>query len=103
MAASVLDGQIHQVRNIQICQLDLAPLLPKVKQKLPSTTINAFGAHLQQVLDADPGAGNTPTIFSSWLGPLTMGEIKDSGFEGSFEAHVLAAVSKLQTSVRPMN
>jgi hypothetical protein len=53
MAVSVLDGQICQVQNIQICQLDLALLLPKVKQKLPSTTINTFGAHLQQVLDAN--------------------------------------------------
>jgi hypothetical protein len=78
-------------------------LLPKVNQKLPSTTINAFGVHLQQVLDADPEGGDTPTIFSSWLGPLATGEIKDSGFEGSFEAHVLVAASKLQTSVRPMS
>jgi hypothetical protein len=53
MVASVLDGQIRQVQNIQICQLDLAPLLPKVKQRLPSMTINTFGVHLQQVLDAD--------------------------------------------------
>jgi len=41
--------------------------------------------------------GDTPIIFSSWLGPLATGEIKDGGFEGSFEDHVIAAVSYIQT------
>jgi hypothetical protein len=97
MAASVLDGQIRQIRNIQICRLDLEPLLPKVKQKLPSTTINAFAAHLQKVIDVDPAEKNQPSILSSWLGPLATGEVKDGGIEGSFQAHVMAAVSKHQT------
>jgi len=93
MAAPILDGQLCQIWNIQICQLDLEPLLPKEKRSLPSTTINAFGAHLQKVLDVDRGVGDTPIIFSSWLGPLATGEIKDSGFAGSFEDHVIVAVS----------
>ena len=42
--------------------MDLALLLPKVKKKLPSRTINAFGVHLQQVLGADLGAGDNPNI-----------------------------------------
>ena len=72
--------------------MDLDPLLPKEKRRLPSTTINAFGAHLQKVLDVDQGVGDTLIIFSSWLGPIATGEIKDGGFKGSFKDHVIAAV-----------
>ena len=71
--------------------------MPKEKRRLPSTTINAFGAHLQKVLDVDQGVGDTPIIFLSWLGPIATGEIKDGGFEGPFEDHVIAAVSYIQT------
>ena len=97
MAAPVLDGEICQIRNIQICRLDLKPLLPEAKEKLPSPTINAFGACLQKVIDKGPGDGDNPIIFSSWLGPLAAGEIKDEGNEGSFEEHVVVAVSQLKT------
>jgi hypothetical protein len=96
MAAPVLDGNIRQIRNIQICRQDLEPLLPKEKRKLPSTTINAFAAHLQKVLDNDQEDGDKLIIFSSWLGPLATGEIKES-FEGSFEDHVIAAVSHIKS------
>jgi len=105
MAASALDGQIRQIWNIQICQLDLEPLLPEGKMKLPSTTINAFAVHLQNVLDDNPGLieGDRPSIFSSWLGPLATGEINDGGMEGSFQVHVFAAVSRHLISPRITN
>lgn len=93
MAAPVLDRYIRQIRNIQVCHLDLEPLLPKEEQKLPSTTINAFGAYLQQVVDNAPEGPDDPAILSSWLGPLATNQIKDGGIEGSFEEHVIAAVS----------
>ena len=91
--AAPIDGHIRQIRNIQVCHADLEPLLPQVKKKLPSTTINAFGAYLQRVLDEAPESTTDPIIFSSWLGPIASGKIKDGGIEGSFEEHVMAAVS----------
>jgi hypothetical protein len=93
MAVPIIDGHIRQIRNIQVCRADLEPLLPQVKKKLPSTTINAYGAYLQQVLDEAPESTTDPIIFSSWLGPIASGKIKDGGNEGSFEQHVIAAVS----------
>ena len=56
-----------------------------MKTKLPSTMINAYGAYLQQVLDAAPNDSTDPIIFSSWLGPIASGKIRDGGVEGSFE------------------
>jgi hypothetical protein len=94
MAAPMLDGHIRQIRNIQVCRLDLEPLLPQAEQKLPSTTINAFGACLQYFLDSTSEAhGSDLIILSSWLGPLATGKIRDGGNEGSFNEHVMAAVS----------
>lgn len=89
----ILDGHIRKIRNIQVCRLDLEPLLPEQEKKLPSTTINAFGAYLQQVLDNDPHGADDPAILSSWLGPLATGKIKDGGIEGLFKEHIMAAVS----------
>ena len=75
---------------------DLEPLLPDMKTKLPSTMINAYGAYLQQVLDAAPNDSTDPIIFSSWLGPIASGKIRDGGVEGSFERHVMVAVGLSQ-------
>ena len=93
MSATVLDQHIRQIRNIQISHQDLEPLLPNQQTKIPSSLINAFGAHLQKVLDDAPDGIDNPAIFLSWLGPIVTGTVKDGGIEGSFEEHVLAAVS----------
>jgi hypothetical protein len=95
MSAAVLDQHIRQIRNIQICRQDLEPLLPDKQMKIPSSLINAFGAYLQKVLDDAPDGIDDPAIFSSWLGPIVTGTIKDGGIEGSFNEHVLAAVSNI--------
>ena len=88
----IIDGHLRQIRNIQVCRADLEPLLPQVKKKLPSTTINAFGAYLQHALNEAAETTTDPIIFSSWLGPIASGKIKDGGIEGSFEQDVIAAV-----------
>ena len=49
------DSQIRQIRNIQINWQDLESLLPG-DNKLPSTTINAYGAYAQQAEQLLPGA-----------------------------------------------
>ena len=100
MVAPILDSNIRQIRNIQVSRADLEPLLPVTKKKLPSTTINAYGAYLQQVLDAAPKDSTDPIIFSSWLGPIASGKIKDGGIEGSFEQHVMAAVGYSKLVIR---
>ena len=56
--------------------------------KIPSSLINAFGAHLQKVLDDLPDGFDDPAIFSSWLGPMVAGTVTDGGIEGSFKEHV---------------
>lgn len=77
--------------------MNFEPLLPREKKELPSTTINAFGAHLWNVLNEDPREDDKLCIFSSWLGPLATGELKDGGIEGSFNEHVIVAVNIFQT------
>ena len=103
MAVPILDGSDRQIRNIQVSQADLEPLLPEMKKKLPSTTINAYGAYLQQVLDTAPNDSTDPIIFSSWLGPIASGKIRDGGIEGSFEQHVMAAVGLSKLVIRYCN
>lgn len=100
MVAPVLDGHIRQIRDIQLSCLDLEPLLPNRQEKLPSTTINTYGALLQQTLDNASKGSDDPAIFSSWLGAITLGVVKDKGNEGSFDGHVLAAVSTQFSSER---
>ena len=60
---------VWQIRNIQ---KDLEPLLPGVKIKFPSTTINAYGAFAQQVEQNLVDSTGDFTIFSSWLSALSM-------------------------------
>jgi hypothetical protein len=62
--------------------------------------INTFGAHLQKVLDNAPDGIDDSAIFSSWFGPMVTGTVKDGGIEGSFEEHVLAAVSYISCHPR---
>ncbi|KAF7969844.1 hypothetical protein HWV62_25914 [Athelia sp. TMB] len=81
-----MDPHVRQIRNIQITGRDLQPLHPG-KTKLPSTTINAFGAFLQQ----NARDNRDFAILSSWLGPIATGKIKDGGIEGLFADHVMAA------------
>jgi hypothetical protein len=66
MSGAVLDQHIRQMWNIQICHQDLEPLLPNQQMKIPSSLINAFGAHLQKVLHDAPDGIMTPP--SSHLG-----------------------------------
>jgi len=45
MANDILDTKIHHIHNVQISNEDLkCCLLPHQKLKIPSSTINAYGA-----------------------------------------------------------
>ena len=83
MSGTVLNQHIRQIRNIQICRQDLEPLVPNQRMKIPSSLINAFGAHLQKVLDDAPDGIDDPAIFSSWLGPMVTGTVKDGAYLSS--------------------
>lgn len=94
MAVRVLDKHLREIRNIQVSRQDLDCLLPNKKEKLPSTTINAFGAYLQRTLDNASKGADDPAIFSSWLGAIALG-VAEANENGSFEEHVILAVSVL--------
>jgi len=93
MADDFLDTKIRHIRNVQISNKDLKCLLPGRKLKLPSSTINAYGAWAQKKGEDLPEVSSACAIFSSWLGPLVTGKVEEGKIYGTFEGHVLAAVS----------
>ena len=82
--------QVRQIRNIDIWENDLLPLIVH-ETKIPSTPINAYGAHLQ---DNGQQEANY-TIFSSWLGSLVSGVAKEGVANGTVDGHIQAAVSRI--------
>jgi len=72
---------------------DLKCLLPCQKLKLPSSTINAYGTWVQKQGEDLSEVRNACAIFSLWLGPLVTGKAKEGKIYGTFEGHVLLAVS----------
>ncbi|TFK58820.1 hypothetical protein BDN72DRAFT_949631 [Pluteus cervinus] len=84
-------GGIRQIRNITITSTEIKCLIDG-KHRLDSTTVNAVCAKLQA--DAEE-SGDAPRwcVFSSWLGPLVMGKVREGGPYGSILEHVKAAVS----------
>jgi hypothetical protein len=95
-SSAVLDSHTRSIRNIQIVCQDLFPLVAENNTKdkrLPSTTINAFGASIQDQFDSsDEGADFC--VFSSWLAVLADGKVgeKDEKNVGAFGDHVMQAV-----------
>src|ERR1700674_903942 len=64
------------------------------REKTAKHNYQCLGACLQHFLDSTSEShGSDLIILSSWLGPLATGKFKDGGNEGSFEEHVMAAVS----------
>ena len=90
LADLVPDRHLRQIRNIQFNTYDLAPLVSHGQNhlKIPSTTINVFGALMQQAQEPADFL-----IFSSWLGLLVRGLVKNLRPIGSFQEHVTTVVS----------
>ncbi|KAH9929219.1 uncharacterized protein B0H18DRAFT_874204 [Fomitopsis serialis] len=84
-----LDSSIREVRGIQVYSQDIEPLLSGKQQKVPGTTLNAFGAWLQ---DLAPSSRQDTCFLSSWLPSIVSGQVRSDAFHGSVEEHVLAAV-----------
>ena len=93
--SAVLDSHTRSIRNIQIVRQDLFPLVAKSNKdkRLPSATINAFGASIQDLFD-DSDEGADFCIFSSWLAVLADGKVSESDEKlvGTFGDHVMQAV-----------
>jgi hypothetical protein len=93
--SAVLDSHTRSIRNIQIVRKDLFPLVAESnkEKRLPSATINAFGATVQDLFDnSDEGADFC--IFSSWLAALADGKLTENDEKnvGAFGDHVMQAV-----------
>ena len=93
MTDDILDTKIRHIHNVQISNEDLKCLLPRQKLKLPSSTINAYGAWVQKQGEDLSKVSSVCAIFSLWLGPLVTGQVKEGKIYGTFEGHVLLAVS----------
>ena len=93
--SAVLDSHMRSIRNIQIVHQDLFPLIAESNKdkRLPSATINAFGATIQDLFDSS-NQGTDFFIFSSWLAVLSDGNVseKDEKNVGAFGEHVMHAV-----------
>jgi len=92
---------IHALSDIQIVHQDLFPLVAESDKdkRLPSATINAFGASIQELFDgSDEGADFC--IFSSWLAVLADGKVSENDEKnvGTFGDHVMLAVRAFMRS-----
>jgi hypothetical protein len=98
-----LDSHTRSIRNIQIVRQDLFPLVAESNKdkRLPSATINAFGARIQELFDgSDASEGADFCIFSSWLAVLADGKVSENDEKnvGTFGDHVMQAVRALMRS-----
>lgn len=85
-----ISQNVRIIRNIQLGNTDFLPLIEE-RKKIPGTTIDAFGAVLQQIEERSSGTADF-CAFSSWLGPLVSGKEKEGGLHGTVEGHIKAAV-----------
>lgn len=81
---------IRENRNTQITDAEI-DLLIEGHRKLDSTIINVVSARLQQVTEESGGARNW-CVFSSWLGPLVAGIVKEGKYAGTILEHVQTAI-----------
>jgi hypothetical protein len=97
--SAVLDTHTRYIRNIQIVRKDLLPLIAETskEKRVPSTTINAFGATIQESFEKS-NLGSDFCIFSSWLAVLSSGKVSESEKKsiGTIHDHVMQAVNIFQ-------
>ncbi|KAJ2979255.1 hypothetical protein NUW54_g11165 [Trametes sanguinea] len=89
------DTHMRRIRNIEFCSQELSTLLPGRTQKIVGTTIDAFGAVIQQEAESSRSTSTSlsrlPCIFSSWIPAMASGRVREGGLEGTIENHVKAA------------
>lgn len=84
---------VRGIWDIQLGSSDFLPLI-EGRPKIPGTTLNAFGAAIQQLAEHLYSGHSDFCIFSSLLGTLVRGEFKEGGLYGTIEGHIEAAVHK---------
>lgn len=89
----VSDTKMRRIRNIDFCSQELGTLMPGKVQKITGTTLDAFGAIIQQVADAATRLTPQSCFFSSWIPVLANGRVREGGAAGTIREHVEAAVS----------
>lgn len=95
MGSRVLEPSTREIRGIQFTNEDLTCLLRGRQDRIPGTTLNAFGAWLQDVATLSK---HDFCFLSSWVPALVNGEVASGSFYGSIESHVLAAVRLLSVA-----
>ncbi|KAI0739803.1 hypothetical protein C8Q80DRAFT_1124129 [Daedaleopsis nitida] len=90
-ALDTLDlSPLCRIRNIHFCSQDLEPLLPGHREKITATTVDVFGAVIQQASECSESVNTDYCIFSSRIAALAAGIVSPIN-EESIEAHVLGA------------
>lgn len=85
-----LDSHIRVIRGIQFISPDMEPLLPDKQQKVPGTTVNMYGAFLQDCMTV---GSHDFCIFSSWVPAIVGGVLSEGTLAGTFDGHMQAVVS----------
>ena len=82
---------IRRIRDFDITDSEIDRLINS--KRLDSTTVNTLCAKIQADQEEN---GTTPNwcVFSSWLGPLVEGKVRETvkGGYGTVEGHIIAAV-----------
>lgn len=86
------DTLMRRIRNIDFCSQELETLLPDRTQKIAGTTLDAFAAVAQDVVEHSSLRESDFCIFSSWIPAIVSGQVRDGGHAGTIEEHLLAAV-----------
>ncbi|KAI0727555.1 hypothetical protein C8Q72DRAFT_839821 [Fomitopsis betulina] len=79
---------MRRIRNIDFCSQELETLLPDRTQKIAGTTLDAFAAVAQDVVEHSSLRESDFCIFSSWIPAIVSGQVRDAG---TIEEHLLAA------------
>ncbi|KAG2151673.1 uncharacterized protein EDB93DRAFT_1139153 [Suillus bovinus] len=88
-----LKHQIRKMRGTEITHTDIQALLPSESQrKIPGTSINAYGACIEDVRE-----DRDFCIFNSWIAPIASGQVKSGGAYGTIHGHVHASVRPLSS------
>ncbi|OSC98921.1 hypothetical protein PYCCODRAFT_1396354 [Trametes coccinea BRFM310] len=84
------DTGMRRIRNIDFCSQEFETLLPGSTQKISGTTLDAFGAIMQDTSSRSPQGCNY-SILSSWIPAIVSGRERSGGYAGTVEDHVLVA------------
>jgi hypothetical protein len=88
---------LRKIRHVEFDGDDISIFIHS-KRKLTSCAVNAYTAWLQDKMER---SGDSPdwVCFTSWLGPLVTGMVKEGLLAGKFDEQVFRAVSRIQREI----